>query len=197
MMLKSLTPHSLAYHTKRQNSYCGVLLWIVTLTVVLLGCDNTAKPKLNPQTSSKKYSQTAQLYGTIVQDKGIVTSSGRVLATTTDNQAQTISETRLANTNHYRLEIPANTVLPLLLTYLPNDDDTKSQKLLTVAVEPDITQYDLNPLSTAIAKKAAQLGGYTRANMITAAESTIAAPAENKTSTGFRGDPTTQYGGWH
>ena len=195
MNLTSLTPHTLSYPTQRQDSRYDVLLSIVMLTVVLLGCDNTTKPKLSHQTSSKKYLQTTHLYGTIVQDKGIITSSGRVLAT--DNQAQAISETRLANTNHYRLEIPANTALPLVLTYLPNDEDSKSQKLLTVAVEPDITQYDLNPLSTAIAKKAAQLGGYTRANMINAAESTIAAPDANKTSTGFRGDPTTQYGGWH
>ncbi|MFI3195752.1 MAG: hypothetical protein QX195_08025 [Methylococcaceae bacterium] len=195
MNLKSLTPHTLSYPTLHQNSRYGVLLSIVMLTVVLLGCDNTTKPKLIHQTRSKTYLQTTHLYGTIVQDKGIITSSGRVLAA--DNQAQAISETRLVDTNHYRLEIPANTALPLVLTYLPNDEDTTSQKLLTVAVEPDITQYDLNPLSTAIAKKAAQLGGYSRANMISAAESTIAAPDANKTSTGFRGDPTTQYGGWH
>jgi len=30
-----------------------------------------------------------------------------------------------------------------------------------------------------------------------AADSTVGVPDANKTSTGFRGDPTKQYGGWH
>lgn len=41
------------------------------------------------------------------------------------------------------------------------------------------------------------MGGYTRANLVRAAEETVHVPDANKTSTGWRGDPTTQYGGWH
>jgi hypothetical protein len=52
-------------------------------------------------------------------------------------------------------------------------------------------------LTTAIAKKAQSMGGYNHANMVRAAEGTIAVPDANKTTEGFRGDPTTQYGGWH
>jgi hypothetical protein len=52
-------------------------------------------------------------------------------------------------------------------------------------------------LTTSIAKKAQALGGYTHANMVQAAEDTAKVPDANKTTAGFRGDPTTQYGGWH
>jgi hypothetical protein len=52
-------------------------------------------------------------------------------------------------------------------------------------------------LTTAIAKAAKTMGGYTRTNMVRAAEETVSVPEGNKTSTGWKGDPTTQYGGWH
>ncbi len=39
------------------------------------------------------------------------------------------------------------------------------------------------------------MGGFTRANMILAAENTVHTPDANKTTTGWRGDPTTQNGG--
>lgn len=37
------------------------------------------------------------------------------------------------------------------------------------------------------------MGGYNRANMVRAAEGTVAVPDANKTTEGFRGDPTTQW----
>jgi hypothetical protein len=64
-------------------------------------------------------------------------------------------------------------------------------------IYPNIKKYDINELSTAIAKKAKVLGGYTHYNMMRAAESTVSVPDANKTTTGFKGDPTKQYGGWH
>jgi hypothetical protein len=52
-------------------------------------------------------------------------------------------------------------------------------------------------LTTFIAKKAKTLGCYNHANMVRAAEDTASVPDSNKTTEEFRGDPTTQYGGWH
>ena len=68
---------------------------------------------------------------------------------------------------------------------------------MAVVIHPTITRYDINPLTTAIAKKAMALGGYTDTNMRQAAESTVSVPDADKTSAGFRGDPTQHYGGWH
>ena len=74
---------------------------------------------------------------------------------------------------------------------------TDGEKLITAVVHPTITQYDINPLTTLIAKKAKSMGGYSHANMVRAAEGTVTVPDANKTTEGFRGDPTTQYGSWH
>ncbi|HCT99478.1 MAG TPA: hypothetical protein DF614_05290 [Methylococcaceae bacterium] len=60
-----------------------------------------------------------------------------------------------------------------------------------------MTSYDINALTTRIAQRAKSLGGYTRQNMVLAAGDSVNVPDANKTTTGFRGDPTSQYGGWH
>ena len=69
--------------------------------------------------------------------------------------------------------------------------------MVSVVVYTSIKKYDINELTTLIAKKAKALGGYTQINMVLAADSTVGIPDANKTTTGFRGDPTKQYGGWH
>ncbi len=66
-----------------------------------------------------------------------------------------------------------------------------------MVVQADINRYDISPLTNAIAQQAKALGGYTLRNMTQAAEDGVHVPDANKTSTGFRGDPTKQYGGWH
>ena len=106
-----------------------------------------------------------------------------------------VASTALQNNGHYSVKIPADTVLPIVLTFYPEAAD--GEKLITAVVHPAITKYDINPLTTSIAKKAQAMGGYTHANMVRAAEGTATVPDANKTTAGFRGDPTTQYGGWH
>jgi hypothetical protein len=96
--------------------------------------------------------------------------------------------------SHFSVEIPANTVLPILLTF---SSESSTDKLVAVVIDDMMTLYFINPSTTAIAKAAKEMGGYTRANMTLAAENTVHTPDANKTTTGWRGDPTTQYGGWH
>lgn len=158
------------------------------------GCEKANKPALTSQQAIKKYDQATRLEGLVSRaNKAIKTGTIKV----TDSQGRQVADTVLQDSNHYQLEIPANTTLPIVLTFYPGPDSGATDKLVAVVVDPTITKYDINSLTTAIAKKAESLGGYTRANMVMAAESTVAVPDENKTSTGFRGDPTTQYGGWH
>jgi hypothetical protein len=73
----------------------------------------------------------------------------------------------------------------------------QSGDFISVVVDADVTNYDINSFTTNIAAKAKSLGGYTRKNMILAASDSVHTPDANKTSAGFRGDPTSQYGGWH
>ena len=105
-----------------------------------------------------------------------------------------IANTQLGKGNHYSVTIPSGTVLPLILTFSTEEN---KDKLVAVALYPAIKVYDINDTSTAIASSAKTRGGYTHKNMVFAADNLVGVPDANKTSTGFRGDPTKQYGGWH
>ena len=165
---------------------------LVFVMVGLAGCQQNQQQVMPSQQNSKKYLQATLLQG-LVSNQQDALSTGRVEAS--NDNGQVLATADVQKNGRYQLEIPANTALPVILTYIPVENE--QQKWLTVAIDPSIKHYDLNALTTAIANKAKALGGYTRTNLVVAAESTIAAPAANKTSTGFRGDPTTQYGGWH
>ena len=169
------------------------LLLFFMVSCFLTGCE-----KSNQNTTSitkqviKKYEQATTLEGVVSNNEGPI-KSGTIKVT--DNKEELVASTALKNNGHYSVEIPANTVLPIVLTFYPEEADGK--KLFTAVVHPSITKYDINPLTTSIAKKAQAMGGYTHANLVRAAEGTATVPDANKTTAGFRGDPTKQYGGWH
>ncbi len=170
-------------------------LWALALSAGLLyGCQpDTTTPR--PATDTiKRYAQTTTLQGSITGDKGFV-ATGVLQATTTHGQL--ITRITLNNNKKYSVEIPSGTALPLILTFYPDTLSAQPAELMTVVVHPSITKYDISPLTTQIAKQAAALGGYTVVNMMRAAENTVHVPDTDKTSSGFRGDPTTHYGGWH
>lgn len=133
-----------------------------------------------PATQSvTKYTATSILISGKVENK-----TGNVEALDDEN---VIASANVEN-GRYQLEIPAQTKLPIVL---------RSDNLISVVIDAEVTNYDINSLTTNIAVKAKLLGGYTRQNMIVAASNSVNTPDANKTSTGFRGDPTSQYGGWH
>ena len=140
----------------------------------------------------KKYEQATTLEGVVSNNHGPI-RAGTIKVT--DMYEELVASTALRNNGHYSVKIPADTVLPIVLTFYPDVAD--GEKLITAVVHPSITKYDINPLTTSIAKKALAMGGYTHANLVRAAEGTATVPDANKTTAGFRGDPTTQYGGWH
>jgi hypothetical protein len=110
---------------------------------------------------------------------------------------QLLTQIELVDGPHYSVEVPAGTTLPILLAYYPTAYAGEVQRMISVVVHAAASKFDINPLSTQIAKQAKDLGGYTHKNLVRAAESTGTVPASNKTTAGFHGDPTTQYGGWH
>jgi hypothetical protein len=160
----------------------------------LMGCQQEQSARTPPVVSLKSYEKATTLQGTLSGGKGFV-ATGTLKAS--DGNGQVIATTVLHNNKKYSLDIPAHTPLPLVLTFSPDSSQSKTEALVTVVVHPSITKYDINPLTTQIAKKAQALGGYTAVNLVQAAESTVSVPDADKTSAGFRGDPTTHYGGWH
>ncbi|MCX7074278.1 MAG: hypothetical protein NTZ70_05610 [Methylococcales bacterium] len=145
---------------------------------LLSACNEMQQSKPATQTVTK-YTATSVLFSGKVENK-----TGNVEALDGEN---VVASTNVEN-GRYQLEIPAQTKLPIVL---------RSDKFVSAVVDTDLTSYDINSLTTNIAAKAKALGGYTRQNMILAASNSVHTPDANKTSTGFRGDPTSQYGGWH
>lgn len=170
-----------------------VLLTIALLNLgclVVTGCDQQQKTTLANPVVIKKYKQATTLEGTVSNNKGVL-KSGKVEAS--DQNGALISQTTV-NDGHYRIDIPAGTVLPILLSY---SAEANAEKLVVAVIHDSITKYDITPLTTSIAASAKAMGGYTHANLTRAAENTVHVPDANKTTSGWRGDPTTQYGGWH
>lgn len=166
------------------------VLLTVMLAILATGCDQGQKTAKMSPSVVKKYAVATTLEGVVSNNKGVI-KTGKVEAS--DQSGRLISHAAV-NDGHYLLEIPANTVLPILLTF---SAESNPDKLVAAVIHDSITKYDINPLTTAIAATAKTMGGYTHANMTRAAAETVHTPDANKTTTGWRGDPTTQYGGWH
>jgi len=167
---------------------------LLFISLFLSGCNNDSKEKtLLSKEKIQKYSKNTQLSGKVSNKKRSITEG---TITATDRNKKVITSIDLKNTSQYSLEIPSGTELPVVLTYLNNKKTDKS-KLVSVVIYATLKEYDINELTTLIAKNAKALGGYTHRNLSLAADSTVGVPDANKTSTGFRGDPTKQYGGWH
>lgn len=158
--------------------------------LAVTGCGPEQQTPKVTQTAPKKYVQATMLEGTVSDNKGLVKTAKLEAA---NESGQIVAETTVDN-GHYNLEIPAGTVLPMLLTVTPEGE---TEKLTVAVIHNSITKYDINPLTTKIAKAAKTMGGYTHGNLTRAAEETVHVPESNKTTTGWRGDPTKQYGGWH
>ena len=174
--------------------FLPVLLMFFIVSCLITGCEESNQNNPLIQQTVKKYDKATILEGNVSNDEGPIKAG---VIKVTDSKEQLVASTTLQNSGHYRVEIPANTVLPIVLTFYPEADTADVEKLITAVVHPTITKYDINPLTTLIAKKAKSMGGYSHANMVRAAEGTVTVPDANKTTEGFRGDPTTQYGGWH
>ena len=166
------------------------ILFTVLLAILTTGCEQDQKTAKVFPAVIKKYAKATLLEGVISNNKGVIKTG---VVEVTDENGHLITHVAVDN-GHYQVEIPANTVLPILLTF---SSESSTEKLVAAIIHDTITKYEINPLTTAIAATAKAMGGYTHANMTRAAAETVHAPDANKTTTGWRGDPTTQYGGWH
>lgn len=174
-----------------KRSLAGLLVWSV-VSLTLSGCNEPPKSAVVSQSVVQKYTQAKTLQGLVTNDAGPV-KTGVIKVMTA--QGQEITRSTFTNGPHYSLEVPAGTELPIVLVYLA--DQAAEPSMQVAVVHAAASKFDINPLSTRIAEQAKALGGYTHKNLVRAAESTGSVPASNKTTAGFRGDPTTQYGGWH
>jgi hypothetical protein len=178
-------------HTYNKNKMIVRLLTLSIASTVLLACDDKKQNKNGLTSPVQAYRQVKVLRGAVTDKNGSVLNAEIKVA---DSSGKIVAHTKLENSKHYSVEIPQGTTLPVVLTVSP---EGSQEKLIAVVISPAVSSYDISSLTTQIANRAKALGGYTYANMVMAADSTVGVPDANKTSTGFRGDPTKQYGGWH
>ncbi len=174
-----------------------ILLAAITMLslTTLPGCgQDQAKSPVASKAVVKQNLRASSLLGAVSNDAGpIKTGSVKLLS----EQGQELASIELNNSQRYEIPVPPDTALPVILSYSPGPNAAKDQQLISVVIHPDASKYDINPTTTRIAKQAKAMGGYSHNNMVQAAESSGHVPDANKTTSGFRGDPTTQYGGWH
>ncbi len=170
-----------------------LLTSIISLSLTACNNESNQNQTLMTDQSVHVYRKNTVLSGKVNTKKGSI-NNGTVQVTDSGNKK--ITSTEVSESGQYRVTIPANTKLPIILTFKSAGGQEKIT-LTSVAIHPALKKYDINDLTTLIAKKARSLGGYSTSNMTIAADSTVGVPDANKTSTGFRGDPTAQYGGWH
>ncbi|WKJ91249.1 hypothetical protein QZJ86_03730 [Methylomonas montana] len=161
----------------------------------LTGCgQDQAKSSVPSKTAATQTLRATSLLGAVSNNAGpIKTGSVKLLS----ESGAVLASTELNNSPRYEVPVPSGTTLPVILSYSPSANAAKDETLISAIVHPDTSKYDINPTTTAIAKQAKAMGGYTHNNMVRAAENTAHVPDANKTTSGFRGDPTSQYGGWH
>lgn len=166
---------------------------VVALTLLssalLAGCGQEQPKTIIAKPAGAQHLRAASLTGAVSNNSGPI-KSGEVKLRS--EAGKLIASTELNNSPRFEIPVPANTPLPLILSYGSGADE-----LVSVIIHPDSGKYDITPTTTAIAKQAKAMGGYSHGNMVRAAEETAHVPDANKTTSGFRGDPTTQYGGWH
>ena len=178
--------------TKYRLRYIFLFLSLFIAGCFLTGCEKSRQNTASIKQDIKEYEQDTVLEGVVSNNHGPI-RAGTIKVT--DRYEDLVASTAVQYNGHYHIRIPEYTVLPIVLTFYPDAAD--GEKLFTAVVHPSITKYDINPLTTSIARKAQALGGYTHAHLVMAAEATATVPDANKTTAGFRGDPTKQYGGWH
>jgi hypothetical protein len=179
----------------KKNTRLPTLFILLIVGGFLTACEqNQPNSGLPSPVVAQKYATATTLHGTISDNNGIVTA-GTVKALTAGGQL--INSVTLQNSKEYALEIPANTALPLILSFSPDAAQSKGEDFIAVVIHASISKYDINPLTTAIAKKAMALGGYTDANLRQAAESSSSVQRANNGASVDQTKATQHYGGWH
>jgi len=156
-------------------------LLILLSGLLLVACNDMQQSKPAKPVTEKYTASTVLLTGK-------VQGTSQTIEALDGESQNVIVSAKVQEKGRYQLEIPAHTKLPIVL---------RSDEFISVVTDSDVTNYDINSLTTTIAARAKALGGYTRKNMVLAASDSVNAPDANKTSTGWRGDTTSQYGGWH
>lgn len=114
-----------------------------------------------------------------------------------DGKGATVAKTEVSGDGHYSLTLPAGTAYPVVLSAQP---EAEPKPLKAVVTSDLVSEQDISTVTTIVVDTAMSLGGLTEANLAKAAGAAISqrkSSGGSGSSSGFKGDPTKQYGGWH
>ncbi|WP_431064251.1 hypothetical protein [Methylotuvimicrobium sp.] len=164
------------------------LIFCMTIVSVVAACgDSSSSAKQVGVNSSHVIEGT-------VTDRDELIVSGKIVAK--DKNGATIATAEPDQEAHYLIALPPGSAYPVTLEIAVD----KNTLLEAVVMDSALAMQDISTMSTLVVESARNLGGLTKQNM---AQAAINAIRQNKkssgkgTSTGFKGDPTKQYGGWH
>ncbi|MDD5462474.1 MAG: hypothetical protein PHG00_12700 [Methylococcales bacterium] len=127
---------------KMNYKFLCALLMLFIASCSMAGCEKEDQSTPPLPKTLKKYDKATVLEGSVSDNHGPVKAG---VIKVTDNNEQLGTSTTLQGSNLYTVEIPANTILPIVLTFYPDAQNDDAEKLVTAIVHAAITQYDINP----------------------------------------------------
>lgn len=162
-----------------------ILLLATAMTLGACG-DNTS--------TTVASAEEARIAGVVLNEDEPVT---RAAIEAHDRNGKKIAGATMNGESRYTITLPPGAAYPVILTATPEGQSTALKAAINDAL---VTEQDISPVTTIVVDTAMSLGGLTEANLAKAARAAISqrrVSGGSGSSSGFKGDPTKQYGGWH
>ena len=164
------------------------VLFMLLLPIFLLGgCGQETS------TSSSHPAKAATIEGSVFDDDGPVRQASIEVLDKNENH---LVSTRLDPQGHFKIKIPSSANYPVILQAKLKD----GKVLEAVLINDQVVELDISPFTDLVVKSARLNGGLTPKNITIAAGAAInmrRSQGGKRSSSGFKGDLTKQYGGWH
>ncbi len=164
-----------------------ITLLIFISALLLTGCSQEST------SSGSDRTQPAMIEGGVFDDHGPVKQA---TIEAVDKNERRLATVKLQEDGDFRIKIPASAAYPVLLrAKLPN-----GKLLEAVVTSNQVVELDITPHTDLVVKSARLRGGLTPENIAGAAGAAInmrRSQGGKRSSSGFKGDLTKQYSGWH
>lgn len=164
------------------------LILILATAMTLAACGD------NAPTATVAKAAEAHITGVVLNEDAPVTLA-KIEAH--DRNGKRVAETMMNGKDRYDIKLPPGTAYPVILTATPEGQSTALKAAITSDL---VAEQDVSSVTTIVVDTALSLGGLTEANLAKAARAAISqrrTSGGSGSSSGFKGDPTKQYGGWH
>lgn len=159
---------------------------LILIAPTLIGCGESSH--------TTGAASVARITGVVLDDE---TPASRARIEAIDRAGKVIARAEVSGEPRYRIDLPADAAYPVVLqATIEGEPDA----LKAAVTGPLVTEQDISSVTTIVVNTAVALGGLTETNLAKAAGAAISqrkSSGGSGGSSGFKGDPTKQYGGWH